>query len=185
MPTPTAYVGRYTASLLCFTAWRGDAEEFDRLVASHRRDVSATGVLDQSLGRMAFALAELEGQAVLGRRDRAAALYPAAADALAGQVVLRPMDLRLVEVLAALAAGAGDHWRVADQHIGRAREQIDTLPQRREAPDVDRFEALLLTWRARSGDRRRAEALLERAVRGYRTAGMHRHAELAEASAEG
>ena len=182
MPTPGAYVGRYTASLLCFTAWRGDADRFDRLVAAHQEDLSVTGVLDRSLGRMAFALAELEGQVVLGRRDRAAALYPAALDALARQVVLRPMDIRLVEVLAALAAAAGDDWPAAERHLAQAREQVDTLPQRREEPDLDRFEALVLTWRDRSGDRRRAQTLLERAVKGYRTMGMPRHAELAAAS---
>lgn len=126
---------------------------------------------------MIFTLAEIEGQAVLGRRDAAAALYPAVVEILDREIVLRPLDLRLVEALAALAAAGGGDWAAAERHLAVAHQQAKALPNRREQPDLDRFEAIVLTWRGGAGDLRRARVLLDQAAAGYAALGMPRHAE--------
>jgi hypothetical protein len=52
---------------------------------------------------------------------------------------------------------------------------------RREKPEAQRFLALMLLDRGRPADRDRAGALLDDAIRGYRSFGMPVHAGLAGA----
>lgn len=141
MPAPPVYAGRYSATQLVFLAWRGHHERFDRLRAELDATFDRMG-RPQTLGTMAVTLAEVEGQALLGRYQAAADLYPAVARALDAGVVLRPPDLRIVDALAGLAAGlAGDATR-AGNHFARARQLAASLPHPRQVPDIDRFEGL-------------------------------------------
>ena len=176
-PAPPVYAGRYGASLLTFLAWAGDHTSFDRVLAAIRTDMQCIDA-GQTLGSLAVTLAEVEGQALLGRHEAAAALYPAVVSALDAGIALRPPDLRIVEALAGVAAGlAGDHAR-AGAHFQRARHVALDLPHPRQGPDLDLLEAVSLG----GTDGTRSRALLESAAAGYDALGMPRHRATAEAA---
>lgn len=179
-PAPPVYAGRYGASLLAALAWAGDHTSFDRVLATIRADLQRIGP-GPTLGATAVTLAEVEGQALLGRHQAAAALYPAVVSALDAGYALRPPDLRIVEALAGVAAGlAGDHGR-AGAHFARARSIVTTLPHPRQRPDVDFLQGLSLA----GADARRGRDLLEAAAAGYGELGMPRHRARAEAAMTG
>ena len=178
-PVPPVYAGRYSATLLTFLAWRGDGPAFDRLLDQLRSEIAGLD-LKESLGTLAVTLAEVEGQALLGRVDATAALYPDVLAQMEAGVALRPPDLRIVAALAGLAAGAAGDREAAATHFREARRLVATLPHRRQAPDVDVLEAL-----ARQvldpGDGA-ARSLLTRAVDGYEALGMGGHRAWARAA---
>lgn len=180
-PAPPVYAGRYSATLLTCLAWAGDADGFDRHAADLHRRLDRLG-LDRTLGTMAVTLAEVEGLALLGRHRDAAALYPAMVAILDEGVVLRPPDLRVVQALAGLAAGLSGDRRTADVHFEKARRILAALPFPRQAPDIDFLQSI-----AQGGgeDPRRASALLDRALAGYKALGMVVHQARAEAVREG
>jgi tetratricopeptide (TPR) repeat protein len=140
-PVPPVYAGRYSATLLTFYAWAGEEAAFDALLARLHSTFAALG-LERSIGTVAVTLAEVEGQAVLGRFDRAAALYPDVAALLHEGIVLRPPDLRIVASLAGLAAGLAGDAATSREHFAEARRLVEALPHRRQASDVVALEAL-------------------------------------------
>ncbi len=176
-PAPPVYAGRYTATRLLFLAWRGDHDAFDRLLAELHRTFDDMG-RPQTLGTMAVTLAEVEGQALLGRRRAAADLYPAVAAVLDAGVILRPPDIRIVDALVGLAAGLAGDQAVATRHFDNARRLATSLPHRRQHPDLDLLEAL-------AAEPLRARPLLDRAAAGYGALGMPRHQALAQSLARG
>jgi hypothetical protein len=177
---PPIYVGRYSATLLTFLAWAGDGNGFDRLLAELRSTFARMGI-EQSLGTVAVTLAEVEGYALLGRYDDAAAMYPVVEAMLDAGVVMRPPDLRIVPALAGVASGLAGDDRAADAHFEEARRLVAKL-QPRQAPDVDLLHALAAMGAGGQGESDRARRFIEDAIAGYNGWGMSGHRARAEAA---
>ncbi|MGH9278010.1 MAG: ATP-binding protein, partial [Acidimicrobiales bacterium] len=137
---PPVYAGRYSAPWLTFLAWQGDAEGFDALAAEVHAALAELNA-GPTLGSMAVTLAEVEGQALLGRRAAAAERYGAVVDILAAGVVLRPPDLRVVAALAGVAAACAGEHAAAERHFAEARRLVARLPHPRETQDVELLES--------------------------------------------
>ena len=140
---PPIYTGRYSATLLTYLAWVGDADAFDTLVEELHRAFERQGFV-HTLGTMAVTLAEVEGLALLGRSAAAAARYPQVLAILEDGVVVRPPDLRIVAALAGLAAALSGDREAAKEHFQEARRLLVALPFPRQAPDVDFLQAIAL-----------------------------------------
>lgn len=179
LEVPGAYTGRNVAYLFLQLAYAGDREGA-RAVLGPRRSALPRAGRKNGLGAWVLALAAVEGLAVMGDREEAAALYPLVVEAMATETLLRFLDVRLIETVAGIAASAGGRWEEAEGHFGRAARLAEELPNRIEQSDVRRFHAAMLVERDRPGDRGRAAALLARAVEGYRAIGMRGHERLAE-----
>jgi hypothetical protein len=175
-PAPPIYTGRYSATLLIFLAWTGDAVAFDALLDDIGRGIASLGV-DRTLGSIAVTLAEVEGHALLGRDEAAAALYPDVTALLDEGLALRPPDLRVLHALAGLAAGLGGDLETADGHFAEARRLVAALPHPRQAPDIDFLHGLALLGRHPE----RARPLLSEATAGYEALSMPGHRARAEA----
>ncbi len=127
-------------------------------------------------------VAAIEGLVVLGERDEAAGFHAVVAEAIeAGAVTDSYHDVRLLERVAGIAAAAGRTWDTAEGHFEAALRLADELPHRIEALETRRFYGQMLLERDGPGDRDRAVALVKEAVLGYRSLGMPRHVDLAEA----
>jgi class 3 adenylate cyclase/DNA-binding SARP family transcriptional activator len=124
----------------------------------------------------------IEGLVMLGDRDEAAAYYPQVQEALGtGSVLGNYQDGRLLHRVAGIAAAAGSQWKEAEEHFETALGQADGLPHRLEQLQTRRFYGQMLLERDDPGDRDRAVALVTEAAAGYRSLGMPRHADIAEA----
>jgi hypothetical protein len=166
-PAPPVYAGRYTATRLLFLAWRDEHDAFHHVLEELRQTFDRMGN-PQTLGTLAVTLAEVEGQALLGRRRAAAELYPAVVAALDAGVVLRPPDLRIIDALAGLAAGLAGEHTLARTHFDVARRLAASLPHARQLPDLDLLEALV-------AEPERRRPLRVKAAAGYRALGMPAH----------
>jgi ATP/maltotriose-dependent transcriptional regulator MalT len=125
----------------------------------------------------------VEALAVIGDAVEASALYPLVVQHIDdGVVVDGYIHGRLLHMLAGIAAGARD-MEIAERHFEEALRQAKQLGQRMEDLDIRRFYAAMLIEQGAAEHRKRARALLGEAVAGYRTIGMPRHQELAEALA--
>jgi hypothetical protein len=56
----------------------------------------------------------------------------------------------------------------------------ESFPNRLEQAEIRRFNAMMLTDRAVSGDREKAQTLLNQALQSYERIGMPRHIEIAK-----
>jgi tetratricopeptide (TPR) repeat protein len=128
----------------------------------------------------------VEGLALLGQRDRAAAYHPQLLKALGtGAVIGNYHDGRLIERVAGIAAAVGADWDRAEEHYSTALAQAAELPHVFEQPHTRRWFALMLLDRRGPGDKRRAAQLLAEASEGYGRLGMPRHQAMAETAAAG
>jgi tetratricopeptide (TPR) repeat protein len=180
VPTPPAYIGRYSSARFVIDAWAGDERAFERHRSAVEDALSSAGLHEaRTLGRTIFRLSSLEGHVLLGQYDAAADLRAAAVEASEGGMLLRLGDLRLVPLLLALGAGCTSDWGEAERQLDEARRLIDRLPHRREGPDADLFEGILLGLRAGPGNASGAREVYARATARYRRLGMPWHAQLA------
>jgi tetratricopeptide (TPR) repeat protein len=125
--------------------------------------------------------AAVEGLAVLGEKAEAAKLYPLVLEAMKAGTFFRPYDLRLIDTLAGIAAGAGRKWAEAEEHFRTALRRAEELPHVIEQPEARRWYARMLIDRDGPGDRAKARELLTEAIAMYREIGMPKHVEMAEA----
>jgi hypothetical protein len=120
----------------------------------------------------------IEGLAVIGERAQAGELYPLVRELLAtGAVALWPI-WRLTQTIAGIAAAGAGQWEAAENHFKMAMEQAESLPQLLEQAEIQRFHAMMLIDRAAVGDRKKAQALLDRSSEIYTSIGMPRHIEM-------
>ena len=128
---------------------------------------------------MAERCPSVEALATLGHRPLVADCYPPVLKAFdkGGLVTL---SLRLWQMVAGIAAGAGNRWSAAQEHFEMALRQAHELPHRTAQPDVRRWYAKMLLDRGEPGDRDKARTLLGEATEMYRTIGMPKHLEMAE-----
>ena len=122
----------------------------------------------------------VEGLALLGERDRAAALYPLTVEAIATDTVVTMDASHLLQTLAGIAAAAGRRWDEAQAHYETALGLADKIPFRSEQAEARYWYARLLLDRNAAGDRERARDLLHAALAVYREIGMPKHVETAE-----
>ncbi len=127
-----------------------------------------------------YALGAIEAFAILGERDRAAALYPLAVQARELGCPFRLYDARLMESLAGIAAASANRWQQAEEHFTTALRQAHDLPIKVENPEVRRFYAQMLIDRHGPGDLERAQKLLTEADASYAEIGMPRHSKLVQ-----
>jgi class 3 adenylate cyclase/tetratricopeptide (TPR) repeat protein len=134
-----------------------------------------------SFGESTMLFAAIEGLAVLGERTEAAKLYPLVLERMKTGNIARPVDFRLLETVAGIAAGAGGKWAEAEGHFQTAMRRAEEMPHVIEQPEVRRFYARMLLDRDGPGDREKARDMLTEAVEMYRSLGMPKHVEMAEA----
>ncbi len=120
---------------------------------------------------------------MLGELERAAELYPLTLEAVE-RTTLTNFGL-LVLAPAAIAAAAGQHWEVAEQHFDAAQRQVDDMPHKLEQARVRYWHASMLVDRNGPGDRDRARRLVGQAITGFRQMGMPIYLKRAEELAAG
>ena len=124
----------------------------------------------------------VEALALIGEREEVARLYPLLLECKAtGALVVRAYEGKLTETLLGIAAAAGRQWSEAEAHFAAAIEIAPRFPGQHEVADARRYVAAMLIDRAEPGDADRAREHLEAASDIYRSIGMIRHLELAEA----
>jgi tetratricopeptide (TPR) repeat protein len=160
-----AYDGRNEEALAMLDRRRGEFAELHQQNSASAWMVMLTGV-------EVFFLA--------GERQAAADLYPLVIGAIRTGQLYRPYDYRLLETVAGIAATAARNWDSAERHFSEALRIAEELPHRIEQPEVRRFHAQMLIERGSSGDKDRARALLQEAIRAYRQLAMPRHRKIAE-----
>ncbi|TMB69039.1 MAG: hypothetical protein E6J43_05075 [Chloroflexi bacterium] len=133
------------------------------------------------LGSWSTLFVAVEALALLGEKSEAARLYPLLQEAMHMGIILRGWDMRLLETLAGIAAGAGENWAQAEEQFRSALRRTEELPHIIEQPEVRRFYARMLLDRNAPGDRDKARQLLTEALDMYRRLGMPKHIEMAEA----
>ncbi len=115
---------------------------------------------------------------MLGERDRAAALYPVAREAVDGGIVSLPSGLG--QRYLGIAAACGEQWVASQEHFETALEQAHDMPFRFEQPETRRWYAWMLLDRDQPGDKDKATTLLGEAIEMYEELGMPKHVGLAE-----
>lgn len=134
---------------------------------------------ENQLGSWHVGMATLEAAALLGLRDRCAALYDCAVQlGRAGTHIV--WGLGLAEKHAAIAAAAGQHWDRAERHFEAAAARAESIGDRVDAAELLRWRAQARLWRGAEDDCAEAVALAGAARDAYAAIGMSRHAGLAE-----
>ncbi len=122
----------------------------------------------------------IEGLAVLGEREKVAALHHLVLELLTTGAVWTWTAPRFVRTAAGIAAAAAGEWTAAEHHFEVASQQAGVFPQWLEQVDIRRFRAMMLLDRARASDRATVRALLGEAAEHYGRFGMPRHRALTE-----
>jgi len=131
-------------------------------------------------GSWSMLFSAVEALVVIGEVSEAAKLYPLVLEGMKTGTLLR-IDLRLLDTIAGIAAGAGGKWPEAEEYFRTALRRCDELPHIIEQPEARRWYAWMLLQRDGPGDRERARDLLTEAIGMYRQIGMPKHVEIAEA----
>ena len=173
---PGVLQGGVQALLMTARAYRstpGALESCRRSLATCRRvtrsTVSASGYKSPPSSK-AFA--------ILDRRDDVAGLYPIVRQGLEIGDIIAFGNLQLWQMLAGMAAGAGQQWTDAEDHFETALRQAHTLPHKIAQPEVRRWYAWMLLDRNQPGDMEKARTLLNEAIEMYSAIGMPKHVEL-------
>jgi hypothetical protein len=134
---------------------------------------------ENQVGAWHVGIALLESAAILGRRERCAALYPCAVQL--GEAGTRVVwTLGLAEKHAGIAAAAAGRWETAERHFRTAAEQADGMGHVLELAELPRWRAQMLLWRSGAGDLEKARSLLGEARAAYAAIGMGRHLEVVD-----
>ena len=120
-----------------------------------------------------------EALAHSGQFAEAAELYPRVRGAIEHGLVIA-WSLALWQMLAGIAAAAGEQWDTAEKHFETALGQARDIPHKIAQPEVRRWCARMLIDRAGPGDKERARVLLDEAIEMYGTLGMPKHLEMAK-----
>jgi tetratricopeptide (TPR) repeat protein len=173
---PASYQsGGLTAMHFLISVARGDASQ--AAWESARASVPVPG-RPMSLGGCGCLPVLLEGLAIAGRREEAAALQDAAEYAVEhGPLCVYAQYL--LRTAAGIAASAACNWDRADEHYRVAMQQADSAPYRPAQPIARLRHAEMLVARGLAGDRDRARRLLAEALSQFDTIGMRWYAERA------
>jgi len=170
---PGFFRGADPAGLAMCLAYCGDREQALALLEQLEQDgkLPRPGVRNP-LASWSALLSAIESLIVLGEQERAGALYPLAAEALATGALLDFWGGRLLERVAGLAATAGARWDDAEGHYERALRQADDLPHLVEGAEARRCYATMLLERGLPADQERGRRLAQEAIQRYASLGM-------------
>ena len=181
-PVVGTMAGMEASARLVLLAHAGDPAARARLDELRPR-VCVAGQENQ-IGAWCAGMASLQAAALLGLRDRCAALYDCATQLdKAGTHIV--WGFGLAEKHAAIAAAAGSHWDRAEQHFDAALARAATMGNRVEHAELLRWRAQARLWRGADGDLAQAAALAGEAREAYAAIGMRRHVALADALLHG
>jgi len=176
-PIEGTMAGMEAAARLLLLAQTGDPEAPGRMKELQPR-VCVAGQENQ-LGAWHAGMAMLQAAALMGMRERCAALYECAVQLdRAGTHIV--WDLGLAEKHAAIAAAAGGQWDVAERHFDSAARRAEAIGDRLDEAELLRWRAQARLWRDGYGDRAEAATLARAAHDAYAAIGMKRHMGLAE-----
>jgi tetratricopeptide (TPR) repeat protein len=175
---PGIYAGTPWAFLVEHLAHLGEREQCLSLFQERKNDLPGPGQ-PIWMGARTMLGSAIVALATLGEKEEAARLYERLAAGLQpGMAVWAPYDGKLIQLIAAISAAAGQQWDLAEGHFRIALEQADGLPHRIQQPEVRRWYARMLIDRNASGDREKARSLLGEAIERYEQIGMPKHADL-------
>ena len=174
-----AWNGTGWGPLVAVSAYRGDRERALAIMRDQHQLLPARGQ-PITLGSSGVRVVAVEALAVLGMKDEAAQLYPAVQEILARGMIFS-FSLGLVQRAAGIASACAGEWDTAEGHFETALRQAHEIPHKIEQPEVRRWYAWMLLERRAPGDIGKARQLLGEAIEMYRTIGMPKHVELAEA----
>ncbi|HVF52747.1 MAG TPA: AAA family ATPase [Actinomycetota bacterium] len=167
------------AYLMLMHAYRGEADEA-RAILADNKDAMPTPGHKGHWGSVNLLLASVEGLFVQGDVEAAGELYPLVLELQETGMLGRAMDVRLVETIAGIAAGAAGERDEAIRHFSDARARAAELGHEFEQPEINRLEAAVLRSLGRPEDVARADELLRGARETYRQIGMPKHVEMCE-----
>ncbi|MDQ2773643.1 MAG: AAA family ATPase [Acidobacteriota bacterium] len=159
---PVSYLsGQFSGALFWTLAARGEAESSAALTkARFHLPVPRRPLSLGTCGCLAFLL---EGLAILGRFEEAAALE-AHAEYVVANGPLCVYSQHLFRTSAGIACAAATHWTRAEEHHQAAIHQADSSPYRVAQPGTRFWYAEMLLARNLPGDRERASGLLREAL---------------------
>jgi len=166
-PPGTHFSGISSASLMCVLAHAGDPAASD-VLRDHPPHWPERGHLSTQ-GAWGALAKVVEGLALSGRRDEAAALQESTADLVATGVQWYANSL--FATAAGIASACAHEWTRAEEHHQRAIRQADTA-YRVCQPEARVWYADMLLARAAAGDLDRARVLLAEALSLYESIGM-------------
>ncbi len=135
---------------------------------------------ENQVGAWYVGMATLEAAALLGMRERCAALYDCAVQLVeAGTHIV--WNLGMTGKHAAIAAASGGQWDLAEEHFDAATARAEAIGDRLDGAELLRWRAQARLWRDAPGDRSEAAALAQAARDAYEAIGMTRHIGIAEA----
>ncbi len=161
-------------------AYAGDSDGALAILDQKRALIPRSGQPNAVGSWWMLALA-IEGLVMLGERSRAAQLYPLACELVGTDAVMLWGIPRFTQTIAGIAAAAARKWEAAEDHFQTAMQQAEAVPHRLEQAEIRRFHAMMLIDRDASGDRKKAQTLLHRALETYKQIGMPRHVEMTQA----
>jgi hypothetical protein len=159
-------------------AYGGDRSGALALLNAMRTELPREGE-PNTIGSWAFLASAVEGLAILGEPEQAAAWYPVIRGLLDTGTICMPWLARFPQTVAGIAACAARRWNSAEEHFRVALHQAEELPDHFEQAECRRFYAAMLLDRGDAGDRVNARALLSQALHDYTRIGMPRHVEIA------
>ena len=177
IPSESFFGGMMPSVITLTRAYAGDHDALAPLQA-YRSEILAIGE-DAKIGTWQMVPNVVEALATLGHLSLVADCYVHVRKALDKGTVIA-INLQLWQMVAGIAAGAGEQWDVAQAHFETALRQAHDLPHKTARPEVRRWYAQMLLDRNGAGDRDKARTLLGEAVEMYRTLGMPKHLEMAE-----
>jgi tetratricopeptide (TPR) repeat protein len=165
----TFQLGMLAGALFRVLAAKGDSEA-EAALADARRFLPVPG-RQLSYGSCECLALVLEGLAISGRLEEAAALRSEAEDVVANGAMCLT-SLYLFRVAAGIAAAAARDWEQAEQHFGIAIQQADSAPYRTAQPIARLRYAEMLIAREGPQDLASAQELLREALRLFESVGM-------------
>jgi hypothetical protein len=138
-------------------------DDADRYFRAHRFRLPEIGRPNPQ-GAWAALPGTVEGLALLGRREEAAALLPLVDEARRMGLVLLGGWLPSFATIAAIAASCAERWDAAEAHFRTAIHEADTMPHVPAQPAARTWYADMLLRRNAPGDRDRARRQLDEAI---------------------
>jgi tetratricopeptide (TPR) repeat protein len=179
---PSFHTGILSGALFQALAMKGDPE-MENALAEVRLDLPVAGG-PLCIGSCDCLALVLEGLAVLGRREEAAAL-DTVAEHVAAKGAVCVWSQNLMRTSAGIAAAAACRWERAEEHFRTAIQQAGCAPYKTAQPIARLRYADMLLARDLASDRERARELLREALLMCQTVGMTWYAQHIEQRIQG
>jgi tetratricopeptide (TPR) repeat protein len=175
----SAWAGLGWASRIANRAYAGDRAEVESMLAAKLDELAQLSGPPAAMGSRHMLMNAGEAAALLGLRDAASALYPAI-ERQVDTVAMTAFDYLISQRVAGMVAAAIHDWERADEHLHRALEHAQNLPNRVDEPMVQYARGKMLLDRGDPADRPAAEELVRTAIGGFRRNGATLRERLAQ-----